>query len=466
MLEASIQEDVLLKNRSGIGREDCRDDHKGKLKTIYFETYGCTSNKSDVEIMLALLAESGYCEVDDPEDATIIFINTCAVKKVTEDRMLERLKKLRNYGKPVIIAGCLPRIDMSSIEKTMPDYSGLIDSASICKVVEVADAIMSGSRREVRFSDKPVEKPALPRRRLNRFIEITPISEGCLGECTYCCTRFARGRLFSYSPMTIIERVKRAVYEGALEVQITAQDTACYNAEGYTLGGLLKEITEIGGEFKVRVGMMNPNYASNILDDLIRAYRSHKVYKFIHIPVQSGSDRILELMKRQYRVKDFISLVNRFRSEFPTISIATDFIVGFPGESEEDFEATMRLVEAIRPDIVNLSRYAPRPGTKASTMRQLNSKVVASRSRQLANIASKIVLEQNMRMIGAIEETHVTERSRRGNVFGRAHNYKKILIGRDRKLGGKVKVKVTSANLKYLCSEILYDLPAEAQVTS
>ncbi|MBS7625610.1 tRNA (N(6)-L-threonylcarbamoyladenosine(37)-C(2))-methylthiotransferase [Candidatus Bathyarchaeota archaeon] len=432
------------------GKECCKND----FKTVYFETYGCASNKSDMEIMLAILEKSGYLEVESPEEATIIIVNTCAVKKVTEDRMLERLRKLRRYRKPIIISGCLPRIDLDSIKKTVPDFSGIIDPTSISEVAEVADAVAGGSVGEIRFSNKPQDKASLPKRRLNRLVEIIPISEGCLGECTYCCTRFARGRLYAYQPDKIVERVEEAVAEGALEVQITAQDTACYKVDGYNLGTLLEKIVSIDGEFKVRVGMMNPDHASKIVYELIRAYRSPKVYKFLHIPVQSGSDRILGLMNRRYTVRDFVSLVETFRSEFPTISIATDLIVGFPGESWEDFESTVRLIETTSPDVINISKYAPRPGTEAAKMKQLESNVVASRSRRLSNLAARFILERNIRMIGVVEEINVIEKNRRNSAFGRTHNYKKVMVGGERFLGERLRVKVTSANLRYLCSEI------------
>jgi MiaB-like tRNA modifying enzyme len=425
------------------------------FKTVYFETYGCASNKSDMEIMLAILEKSGYLEVDTPEEANVIIVNTCAVKKVTEDRMLERLRKLRRYGKPIIISGCLPRIDLESIKKTVPDFSGIIDPTSISEIAELADAVARGSVGEVRFSNKPQDKASLPRRRLNRLVEITPISEGCLGECTYCCTRFARGRLYAYQPDKIIKRVEEAIAEGALEVQITAQDTACYNVDGYNLGRLLEKIASIEGDFKVRVGMMNPDHASKIVYDLIRAYRSPKIYKFLHAPVQSGSDRILGVMNRRYTVRDFVSLVETFRSEFPTISIATDLIVGFPGESWEDFESTVRLLETIHPDVVNISKYAPRPGTEAAKMKQLESNVVASRSRRLSKLAAKFILERNMKMIGFVEEINVIEKNRRNSLFGRTHNYKKVMVDGERFLGERLKVKITSANLRYLCSEIV-----------
>ncbi len=424
-------------------------------RTVYYENYGCASNKSDIEIMLAVLDGAGYREVDDPTHASVVLVNTCAVKKTTEDRMLERLERLGNKGKPVIVTGCLPRIDLPSIKKALPDYAALIDPASVCRIAEVAERSTRGERCDVEFSDQPQDKSFLPRKRLNRFIEIVPISEGCSGTCAYCCTRFARGRLFPFSPRGIVEHAKRAISEGVVEIQITAQDTASYDVDGLNLGDLLQEVTEIDGEFRARVGMMNPDMASQIVDDLADAYESPKIYKFLHLPVQSGSDRILELMNRRYKVEDFESIIKVFRSRFPTISVATDLIVGFPSENEEDFKETQDLIQKTRPDVINISKYAPRPRTSASKMKQLDSKVITERSRSLAKIASRIILEQNMRMVGSCEEVYPIERSRYGSVFGRTHNYKKTLTGQREAAPKRLKVKISGAHLRYLDCEVL-----------
>ncbi len=426
-----------------------------RYRTVYVESYGCASNKGDIEIMLAILNKSGYHEVGEPAKAEVLLINTCAVKKTTEDRMLERLRRLGSYGKPIVVSGCLPKIDLPSINRVLPDYAALLDPASICRIAEVTEASLSGRRGEITFSDHTLDKSLLPKKRLNRFIEVVPISEGCSGACAYCCTRFARGQLFSYSPVGILERVKRAVSEGVVEIQITGQDTASYDAVGSGLGDLLREIVKIEGDFRVRVGMMNPSQVTKISDEVIGAYGSPKIYKFLHLPVQSGSDKLLALMNRRYKVADFISVIKMFRSRFPATTIATDVIVGFPSESEEDFEETQNLIKTIRPDVVNISKYAPRPGTSASKMKQLDSNIIADRSRRLARTAFQIVLKHNMRMMGTCEETYAIEENRYGRVFGRTHNYKKILVGERETLGKKLKVRITAANSRYLYCEVL-----------
>ncbi|MBS7622291.1 tRNA (N(6)-L-threonylcarbamoyladenosine(37)-C(2))-methylthiotransferase [Candidatus Bathyarchaeota archaeon] len=425
-----------------------------ECKSYYYESYGCASNRGDTEIMLAILDQSGYLQASDPDGASVILINTCAVKGVTEGRMLGRLRELGRYGKPVIVAGCLPSIALPRIVDVLPDYAALVNPTSVEKILEAAEESLRG-RLGLRFSGRPRDKSLLPRKRMNRFIEIVPISEGCLGSCTYCCTRFARGRLFSFSPEGILCQVRRAVDEGVAEIQITAQDTASYWADGIDLAELLRRIVAIPGDFKVRVGMMNPERAHRIVEDLMDIYEDPKIYRFLHLPVQSGSDMILESMNRGYTVADFTRIVDLFRSRFQTISIATDVIVGYPGEGEEQFLQTEGLLRRVRPDVVNISKYTPRPGTVASRLKPLDGRVVSSRSRRLVEVASRIVLEQNLRMVGSIQEISAIEIGRGGGVFGRTENYKKTLAGGRENFGKRLKIRITGAHSRYLEAEIL-----------
>jgi threonylcarbamoyladenosine tRNA methylthiotransferase CDKAL1 len=201
---------------TGRGHSECRSP--------YCESYGYASNRSNTEMMLAILDQSGYWQTCDPSGASVILINTCAVKGATEGRMLRRLRELGRYGKPVIVAGSLPRIALPRIADVLPDYVALVDPMSVERIIEAAEETLRG-RLGMRFIGRPRDKSLLPRKRRNHFIEIMPISEDCLGSCTYCCTRFARGRLFSFSPEGILSQIKGAVAEGAVEIHVTAQDT-------------------------------------------------------------------------------------------------------------------------------------------------------------------------------------------------------------------------------------------------
>ena len=360
---------------------------------VYVESFGCPTSKADGEFMAGCLLEAGYEVVDGAEDADILIYNTCAVKSPTENRMISMLKRVPK-GKRLIVSGCLPLINLERL-KAEVDFDGVAGPAPGCEIVEVVGAVCRGEK--VMFlKGNSMPRLGLPRVSMNEVVGIVPICYGCLGSCSYCCVRFARGRLRSYRVEELVDRVKRDMNSGAREVWFTSQDTACYGRDISTsLAELLEVVCKIDEEFFVRVGMMTPNHALEMLDDLIDAYRDKRVFKFLHLPVQSGDDMVLESMNRLYSVEDFEKIVRCFRREFPRITIATDVICGFPGESEDAFERTVELVEEVRPDIVNVSRFFPRPGTPAKGMEQLSPVVVKVRSGRMAGLARRISLEGN-----------------------------------------------------------------------
>ncbi|MEM3060776.1 MAG: tRNA (N(6)-L-threonylcarbamoyladenosine(37)-C(2))-methylthiotransferase, partial [Candidatus Bathyarchaeia archaeon] len=271
-----------------------------------------------------------------------------------------------------------------------------------------------------------------------------------------CCTRFARGRLFSYPKELIIEEIKDALEKGSMEIRLTAQDTGAYGIDlGYRLTDLINEILSIDKEFRIRVGMMSPVYALSIFQELIELYKDSKVYKFIHLPVQSGSDRVLKEMKRNYTVEEFKELVKAFRESVPKISIATDIIVGFPTESEKDFEETLKLLNETKPDIVNVSKFMPRPNTEASSMKQLDPKIVKHRSKLLSALVAQTSLENNKKLVGLEFEAYITkEKGSDGAFLGRIENYKPVILRGKDLLGKKVKVRIAQASSRYLIGDL------------
>src|SRR5437879_3556132 len=230
-----------------------------------------------------------------------------------------------------------------------------------------------------------------------------PIAPRLSGRWPYCIARVARGRVASYGIDSLVGQVRRHVEQGAREIKLTGQDTAAYGLDtGTNLAALLRAIAETPGEFRVRVGMADPLTVYPIQEELVAAYASDKLFKFLHLPVQSGDDAILESMRRQYTVSEFEEIVRRFRRTFPEITLSTDAIVGFPGESEEQFEATMELVRRVRPDIVNVTRFSPREGTPAATMPgRIVGWNVKERSRRLTRLRFQLAREMNERFIGS-----------------------------------------------------------------
>jgi threonylcarbamoyladenosine tRNA methylthiotransferase CDKAL1 len=355
---------------------------------IFTSVYGCPSNIADCEIALGLLKESGFEIVDSPQtsDANIIF--TCIVKTPTEQRMIGLIKELTETNKPLIVAGCMPKTSQRTIEKINPNAT-LVGPDSIGHIVDAVRAALE-RKRVIFVGDERKIKPGLPRIRKNKDVGIVPISIGCLSSCSYCAVKFARGKLKSYPADKIVQDVEKLVNDGCTEIWLTSQDNGCYGADiGANLAGLLKAVCWIDGNFKVRVGMMNPTHTQNFLDDLIDAYKNDKIMKFLHLPVQTGSDRVLKLMKRGYTVDDFEKIVSSFVKEIPDLFLCTDIIVGFPGETQLDFEKTLQLIEKTRPQKVNISKFGVRSGTEAAKMKQIDVKIINERSKKLHTIISQ-----------------------------------------------------------------------------
>ncbi len=395
---------------------------------VHVESYGCTRNRADGEIMEAILVRSGYELAETPESADYVVVNTCAVKDPTEKHMRERIKELIDSGKRVIVTGCLTHVNPSAID---PRVSGILGVKSIDRIAEAIDVAERGRKliSVEGWRERSIDKLELPRLWKSGVAFVVPISEGCLNACTYCATRFARGVLKSYRPELVVRWVKEALARGYREIQLSSEDTGCYGFDiGTNLAKLLDEITAIEGDFRVRVGMMNPNHAIKILDELIEAYMSEKVYKFLHLPVQSGDNEILRRMGRNYTVEEFEEIVREFRRKVPGLNLNTDIIVGFPGETDEAFENTLELVKRVRPDKINVSRYSPRPGTIAAKWKQLPGWKVKERSRLLHRLRLQIAYEINRSYVGKTLEVLVHGAGKKGGTEGRTFNYKEIIL--------------------------------------
>jgi MiaB-like tRNA modifying enzyme len=373
--------------------------------------------------------------------------------------MIELLKRVPK-NKKLVVAGCLPLINFERLSAEVR-FDGTVGPAAGETIVDVLDRVLKGERViALRVDMRCKPELGLPRVRLSPVVGIIPINYGCLGSCAYCCVVFARGSLRSYGASDVVERLKEDLAGGLQEFWLTSQDTACYGRDiGADLAELLNTLCSVEGEFKVRVGMMTPNAAVDILKDLIGAFRDERVFKFIHMPVQSGDDEVLRQMRRFHSVDDFKRVVNCFRGSFPEMTLATDVICGFPGESEEAFERTLRLIEEVKPDVVNVSKFFPRPGTSAARMQKdfVPLPEIKRRSTRAGALVRRAAFERNRRWVGWSGEVLFDEVGKvSGSWIGRNFAYKPVVVKSAERLLGKIRcVKVVRAFPTYLEGKIV-----------
>lgn len=412
---------------------------------VYFETFGCTSNRADTQIMEGLV-EVNHELVEGLEECDVAVINSCAVIEHTQRKVIKRVREVKDVGKKVVLAGCLSKIDPGSLLECRPDCA--IPPSSINLINQALDAASEGT--QFRPINLRSDKPSLIRKLDGEVIVPIPIAEGCLGSCSYCATRSARGRLRSFGFESIINAAEKAVSSGCRELQLTGQDTGIYGKDtGRSLAELLTEICRVKGDFRIRVGMMNPSFVVDVLDALVEAFDHEKVYKFLHLPVQSGDDEVLEHMQRGYTIEDFTSIVEKFRKGLLDLTLSTDVIVGYPAEDETSFLKTYQLIERIKPDILNITRFSPRPNTPADMLKDIPDRIKKERSRKMSSLARKISTEINKKYLGRVEEVLITEHGKNGTLLARMDSYKQVVL-KDGKVGEFKKVKIRDTKAHYL----------------
>jgi threonylcarbamoyladenosine tRNA methylthiotransferase CDKAL1 len=377
-------------------------------RSVYIETYGCRYNFGDTAKLIEILKRKGSTLVDSAEAADAVIINTCTVVGSTERRMLRRLSRFREYD--LYVTGCMPEVQREAI-------------FAVCMPTILPSETIHEAYRSVRTA-------------AGAGVAIVQVAQGCVGRCTYCLTRIARGPLKSFTEEEILAEILVHAHTGTPEIQITAQDISCWGRDiGKSLPGLLKGVEDLPGRFMIRVGMMNPATVMGILDDLVDAFASDRIFKFVHLPVQSGSDAILDRMRRGYSVADFEEIVATFKNRYPKITLATDMIVGFPGETKEDFLESLELIERVRPNKVNITRYSPRPFTPLSSKEDFPDWVKKDRSRIMNSHTEKVYASINAVCLEKQVPFLVTETIKKGSVMARSPNYLGIVINENLPVG-------------------------------
>lgn len=415
-------------------------------QSIFVRTWGCAHNTSDSEYMIGLLSAAGYDITTSKEEASIWILNSCTVKTPSEAQLENSIKEAQQLGKYVVVAGCVSQAEPNA---SFLKGVSIVGVKQIDRIVEVVDETFKGNCVRLLSRNRPDQKLSLPKIRKNNLIEVLAISSGCLNRCTYCKTKMARGNLKSYPIEELIEQARSAFGDGCREVWLTSEDLGAWGRDvGMVLPELLDALVEVIPQgCMMRLGMTNPPYILDYLEDVARILNHPRVYSFLHIPVQSGSDAVLRDMKREYSVDDFRRVVDYMLESVPDIYIATDFICAFPSETAEDFEDSLRLLEKYRFPSVFINQFYPRSGTPAARLKRIDT-VEARRRTAAMSAYFRSYSRYGAHRIGEVHDVLVCEvATDKIHFVGHNKCYEQILVPADPAVMGKfVKVRITEVS--------------------
>lgn len=416
----------------------------------FVESYGCTMNHGEGRGLSEDMASLGFEPAASADDADVVVLNTCTVVETTEKHMLSRISKLRSQGKEVVVTGCMAKAQPNRIVIRLPD-------SPVIPPQEYKD-----------FKQRMAERYGIQGCATSVDLgtdAILPIAQGCLGNCSYCITKLARGDLTSYPQEDLLRRFDSFLDRGAKEVLVTAQDTSAYGHDtGTSLPALIRSMLEREGDFRIRIGMSDPENVVRIREDLAPLMDDERLYKFLHIPVQSGSNEVLRRMRRRYTIEKFLELVDDLRADVPGISIATDLICGFPGETEEDHARSVELIRTLRADTVNITRFSSRPGTDAAAMPQVHGRISAERSAELTEVKNATELDVNTALVGRSFRSLATEKGKEGTIL-RTGFYRPVVVREEVPLGTFADIEITEARPTYLIGNIINRVRRPCQPT-
>ncbi len=386
------------------------------MARYHIETYGCTSNRGESREIERRLRDAGHHRVGTPDDADVAILNTCTVVEKTERNMLRRAHELSEATADLYVTGCMALAQGEEFARA--DIDG-----EVLHWDEVPEAVTNGECPTTTPDAEPI---------LDGVIGILPIARGCMSDCSYCITKQATGKIDSPPIEENVAKARALVHAGAKELRITGQDTGVYGWDKgeRTLHRLLDRICDIDGDFRVRVGMANPKGVHGIREELADVFADNEeLYNFLHAPVQSGSNDILGDMRRQHQVSEYRAVVDTFDDALDYWTLSTDFIVGFPTETDRDHEQSMALIRETRPEKLNVTRFSKRPGTDAAEMKGLGGTIKKERSKAMSELKRSIVSEAYAEMVGEVrEDVLVVEQGTADSVKCRDGAYRQIIV--------------------------------------
>jgi len=412
------------------------------MATYHIETYGCTSNRGESRRIERSLRDAGHRRVEGTEEADVAILNTCTVVEKTEHNMLRRAEELESETADLIVTGCMALAQGEAFDDL---------DVQVLHWEDVPPAVTNGECPTTTPDAEPI---------LDGVVGILPIARGCMSNCSYCITKFATGRVDSPPIEANVEKARALVHAGAKEIRVTGQDTGVYGWDTgeRKLPELLDRICDIDGEFRVRLGMANPGGIHGIHGELADVFAENgKLYDFIHAPVQSGSDEVLEAMRRQHRVGKFREVVDTFEDRLDHWTLSTDFIVGFPTETEADFERSMDLLREVRPEKINVTRFSKRPGTDAADMKGLGGTIKKERSKAMSALKREICTETHASMVGETHEVLAVEPGTGDSIKCRDGAYRQVIVtdaaDRGVEVGDFLDVEITAHEAMYCFGE-------------
>ena len=416
-------------------------------------------NKSDSERIIGILSEFGYIETDIEKNADLLIINTCSIRQLSADKAYSKLGvwgkwKKSNPNIKIAICGCVAQQDKEKVKKRAPYVDLIFGTHNIYELPELIKKI-ENNEKVCAITNEPVicnqnDFKIVRKKSVNAWI---PIIEGCNNFCTYCVVPFTRGRERSRYPDEIIQEAINIINEGFKEITLLGQNVDSYgkdlNDPNITLANLLRELNRLDGQFRIR---FVTSYPSDITDDLINAVdECEKVCKYFHIPMQSGNSRILKEMNRHYTKEQYYEIVSKIRNRFPDVAITSDFIAGFPGETEQEFQDTLDAIDELELDYSNTAAYSPREFTKAGKMidKFLPDDVKYERLERLNEKNKQACLRSNEKFIGKILKVLVEDKTEKNGVItlnSRADNNKIVhFVDNSLNIGDFANVKITKA---------------------
>jgi tRNA-2-methylthio-N6-dimethylallyladenosine synthase len=441
-------------------------------KKIYIKTYGCQMNVYDSDRMSDLMTGIGYTHIDTPENANMVLINTCHIREKAAEKLycdLGRIKKhkenMQKQGKEMIVAvaGCVGQAEGREIFKRAPIVDIIVGPESYQTLPDLVGKVLRDKSKEIDLEFKPVNKFDILKesKEKSAVSSFLSIQEGCDKFCTFCVVPYTRGSEFSRPVQQIITEAQNLSKNGAKEIYLLGQNVNAYhgkdeNGNEINLAKLIKEIAKIDNIKRIRYTTSHPR---DMDDELIKAHGDiEKLMPFLHLPIQSGSNNILKAMNRKHTHQDYVKIIEKLRKTTPDIGLSSDFIVGFPGETDQDFEDTLELVRKIKFTSCYSFKYSPRPGTPAPNLEQVDETIKAKRLQILQDLLAQQQFEFNQQFEGQTMEILFDRKAKsKDQIIGKSPWLQSVVIeDRDGKyLNQFVQVKITKSRPSSLIAEIL-----------